>query len=85
MSKIEEKKVTNRIDRSTQTREKSTRRKPWAPPSRLDAPKPPEGYSHRWIRTELRGEDDSMNVHTDCVKVGNLFEPMSILVQTMLQ
>ena len=64
MSKIEEKKVTNRIDRSIQTREKSTRRKPWAPPSRLDAPKPPEGYSHRWIRTELRGEDDSMNVHT---------------------
>ena len=63
MSKIEENKMTNRTERSTQTREKTTRRKPWAPPSRLDAPDPPEGFKHRWIRTSSRGEDDSMNVH----------------------
>ena len=53
-----------RASRSTETREKETRRKPWAPPSRLDAPEPPAGYVHRWIRTAMRGEDDKTNVHT---------------------
>jgi len=52
-----------RAPRSTETREKETRRKPWAPPSRLDAPEPPAGYVHRWIRTAMRGEDDKTNVH----------------------
>ncbi len=49
--------------RSTETREKTSRRKPWAPPSRLEAPEPPAGFRHRWIRTDLRGEEDKMNVH----------------------
>jgi hypothetical protein len=53
-----------RQPRSTQTREKDSRRKPWAPPSRLDAPKAPDGYTHRWIRTALRGDEDKMNVHS---------------------
>ena len=48
--------------RSDMTRAKTTRRKPWAPPSKLDAPKPKDGYKHRWIRTQLRGEDDKANV-----------------------
>ena len=52
-----------RAPRSTETREKETRRKPWAPPSRLDAPEAPAGYVHRWIRTAMRGEDDQTNVH----------------------
>ena len=52
-----------RAPRSTETREKETRRKPWAPPSRLDAPEAPAGYVHRWIRTSMRGEDDKTNVH----------------------
>lgn len=52
-----------RQPRSAQTREKATRRKPWAPPNRLEAPDAPDGYRHRWIRTALRGEDDKMNVH----------------------
>tara|TARA_Y100000401_G_scaffold22127_1_gene14819 strand:- start:262 stop:708 length:447 start_codon:yes stop_codon:yes gene_type:complete len=50
--------------RSDMTRAKTTRRKPWAPPSKLDAPKPKDGYKHRWIRTHLRGDDDQMNVHS---------------------
>jgi hypothetical protein len=29
----------------------------------LDAPKPKDGFKHRWIRTHLRGDDDQMNVH----------------------
>ena len=53
---------TKRVSRDSQTRAKSTRRKPWTPPSKLEAPEPPAGYSHRWIRTSLRGEDDTMNV-----------------------
>ena len=35
------------------------RRKPWAPPSMLDAPPAPEGFKHRWIRAEVRGFDDT--------------------------
>lgn len=53
----------SRQPRSTETREKTSRRKPWAPPSRLEAPQAPDGYRHRWIRTALRGDDDKMNVH----------------------
>ena len=49
--------------RSDVTRAKTARRKPWAPPSKLDAPKPKDGFKHRWIRTQLRGDDDQMNVH----------------------
>jgi hypothetical protein len=52
-----------RQPRSTQTREKASRRKPWAPPSRLEAPEAPAGYRHRWIRTALRGDEDKINVH----------------------
>jgi len=52
-----------RQPRSTETREKTSRRKPWAPPSRLEAPEAPDGYRHRWIRTALRGDEDKMNVH----------------------
>jgi len=53
-----------RTPRKSATRETETRRKPWAPPSRLDAPAPPEGYQHRWIRVSMRGEEDKMNVNT---------------------
>jgi len=53
-----------RTPRASETRETTARRKPWAPPSRLDAPPAPEGYVHRWIRTAMRGEEDKMNVHT---------------------
>ena len=45
-----------RAPRNTETREATARRKPWAPPSRLDSPKAPEGYVHRWIRVAMRGE-----------------------------
>tara|TARA_R110000737_G_scaffold14752_2_gene30891 strand:- start:876 stop:1370 length:495 start_codon:yes stop_codon:yes gene_type:complete len=51
-----------RASRETSTREKQARRKPWSPPSALDAPPPPEGYKHRWIRTEIRGQSDSKNM-----------------------
>ena len=52
----------NREPREAQTREKKAARKPWAPPSALDAPNPPEGYVHRWVSLEIRGQDDRKNV-----------------------
>ena len=51
-----------RSSRATQSREKTARRKPWAPPSMLDAPPAPDGYKHRWIRAETRGFNDTKNV-----------------------
>lgn len=52
----------DRTPRTADTREKATRRKPWAPPSVLDAPPAPEGYKHRWVRASIRGEEDKGNV-----------------------
>ena len=51
-----------RASRANQTREKTAQRKPWAPPSMLDAPPAPDGYKHRWIRAETRGFDDTKNI-----------------------
>jgi hypothetical protein len=48
--------------RENDTREKTARRKPWTPPSRLDAPPPPPGYKHRWIRAEVAGTEDRINI-----------------------
>jgi hypothetical protein len=56
--------MTDRTPRANGTREKETRRKPWAPPSHLEAPSPPEGYVHRWIRVAMRGEEDKINVNS---------------------
>jgi hypothetical protein len=52
----------DRTTRETKSRANNTRRKPWQPPSKLDAPPPPPGYTHRWIRTAIKGEDDKTNV-----------------------
>ena len=52
----------NRASRASQTREKQAVRKPWAPPSMLDAPPAPDGYKHRWIRAETRGFNDTKNI-----------------------
>ena len=54
--------MTNRKPRTEGSREKESRRKPWTPPSTLDAPPAPEGYVHRWIRTSVMGYDDVKNL-----------------------
>jgi len=54
--------TVNREARSADTREKAARRKPWTPPSRLDAPPAPPGYKHRWIRAYAGGQEDRMNI-----------------------
>ena len=52
----------NRKPRESESRNASAQRKPWTPPSRLDAPPAPEGYKHRWIRAESAGQEDRTNV-----------------------
>jgi len=54
--------MTDRNSRSAEVRENKTRRKPWQPPSSLDAPKPPPGYKYRWIRESILGQDDKTNM-----------------------
>ena len=54
--------TVKRTSRAEQSREKKGRRKPWAPPSMLDAPPAPDGFKHRWIRAETRGFNDTKNI-----------------------
>ena len=61
----------DRTPRANKTREKTAQRKPWAPPSMLDAPPAPDGFKHRWIRSEVRGFDDRKNVSAKLEKDGN--------------
>jgi hypothetical protein len=53
---------TDRSPRSAEGRESQTRRKPWSPPSLLDAPTPPEGYIYRWLRESMVGQEDKANM-----------------------
>jgi hypothetical protein len=52
----------DRKPREATSREKTSQRKPWQPPSRLDAPPAPPGYKHRWVRAESAGQEDRINV-----------------------
>ena len=51
------------LPRATESRTNNSRPLVWKPPSTLDAPPPPEGYTHRWIRTEINGYDDQKNLY----------------------
>ena len=51
-----------RTSRASQTREKTSQKKVWTPPSSLDAPPAPDGYHHRWIRAETMGFADTKNM-----------------------
>ena len=51
-----------KTSRSAETRLKKARLQPWRPPSALDAPEPPPGYKHRWLRVESLGFDDKKNI-----------------------
>ena len=51
-----------RASRASQTREKTSQKKVWAPPSSLAAPPAPTGFQHRWIRVESMGFQDTKNV-----------------------
>ncbi len=53
----------NKTPRSAQTRVTEERRKPWKPPSQLDAPPCPDGYKQRWLRHRVNGMDDTKNIN----------------------
>ena len=55
-------KETKTTSRKQETREKDARPRGWVPPSNLEAPEPPEGFHHRWVRLEYRGMADEKNV-----------------------
>ena len=48
--------------RASQSRVSEKRPTTWTPPSSLDAPPAPDGFRHRWIRTEVLGMDDTKNM-----------------------
>jgi len=57
--------MTEKLKKSTrkiETREKKARKRGWVPPSTLEGPEPPEGFHHRWVRAEFRGEQDEQNI-----------------------
>jgi len=54
--------MTDKNPRSSEQRSKKARSTPWKPPSTLDAPPAPEGFSHRWIRESVMGYDDKKNL-----------------------
>ena len=51
-----------KTSRTSESREQSSRKKDWSPPSSLDAPAAPQGYAHRWLRTATAGFEDTGNV-----------------------
>ena len=57
---MEDKKI--RTSHASQTRDEVKRPTTWTPPSSLDAPPAPDGFRHRWIRTETMGFDDTKNM-----------------------
>jgi len=56
------KKDDTKTSRASQTRQETERPKVWTPPSSLDAPPAPDGFRHRWIRSESLGFQDTKNI-----------------------
>ena len=53
-----ENKNDKRTSRASQTREKTSQKKVWSPPSSLDAPPAPTGFRHRWVRADEYPDSD---------------------------
>ena len=54
--------MADRTPREPQTLQ-SQERKVWRPGTALEAPEPPLGFKHRWIRESVMEYDDKTNVH----------------------
>ena len=55
--------MSERNPRESKNRDNSERVTEWKPPSTLEAPEPPVGYKHRWIRESVMEYDDRNNIH----------------------
>ena len=75
---MSEKLTIDRASRSADSRDKQSRRKPWRPPSRLDAPPAPDGTQYRWIRAEVNGNLDNQNVYSKLREGYELVRPENV-------
>ena len=55
--------MATRSARDSESREGAERIQQWRPGSALEAPEPPIGFKHRWIRESVMEYDDKTNVH----------------------
>ena len=53
---------TTKVVTQAKTVKPKARPKVWTPPSYLDTPNAPEGFRHRWVRTEILGFVDTKNI-----------------------
>jgi len=58
----QETKAPSRNSRDSEKHDKMTRRKPWRPVRKLETPPAPPGYTYRWIRESMLGQEDRANV-----------------------
>lgn len=67
--------VDSRTPRELQTREKTARKKRWVRPNVLPTPDPRPGWTHRWVRIALHGQQDPTNISS---KLREGWEPCKI-------
>ena len=53
---------STKVQSQAKTVTPKARPKVWTPPSYLDTPNAPEGFRHRWVRTEILGYVDTKNI-----------------------
>ena len=53
---------STKVEAQSKTVAPQERPKVWTPPSYLDTPNAPNGYRHRWVRTEILGFVDTKNI-----------------------
>ena len=53
---------TTKVESHSSQAKVKERPKVWAPPSYLDTPNAPDGFRHRWVRTEILGFVDTKNI-----------------------
>ena len=53
---------TTKVESQSSQAKVKERPKVWAPPSYLDTPNAPDGFRHRWVRTEILGFVDTKNI-----------------------
>jgi len=58
----ENEETLTRQSRESENHAKQSRRTPWKPVRKLETPEAPEGYSYRWIRESMLGQEDRGNV-----------------------
>ena len=54
--------MDKRTPRESETRETTSRKKSWAPPTVLPEPTKKDGWRYRWIRTSTLNNNDNTNV-----------------------